>query len=85
LEKLFAEVLQVRQGRLLQAMIFARILFPCAKLALVEQSVEQSNSKRLTNYTVYGDRYFRATQALGVSSATRLFGKSAKPGSTAPR
>ena len=38
--------------------------------------------KRLTNYTVYGDRYFRAAQALGVSSATRLFGKSAKPGST---
>ena len=38
--------------------------------------------KRLTNCTVYGDRYFRAAQALGVSSATRLNGKSAKPGST---
>jgi Thiamine pyrophosphate enzyme, N-terminal TPP binding domain len=30
-------------------------------------------------------RYFRAAQALGVSSATRLNGKSAKPGSTEPR
>ena len=38
LEKLFAEVPQVRQRRLLQAMIFGRILFPCAKLALVEQA-----------------------------------------------
>ena len=38
LEKLFAEVPQVRQRRLLQAMIFARILFPCAKLELVEQA-----------------------------------------------
>jgi hypothetical protein len=43
---------------------------------------EEFFRKRLTNYTVYGDRYFRAAQALGVSSATRLFGKSAKPGST---
>src|SRR6476469_8738301 len=34
LEKLLAEVPQVRQRRLLQAMIFGRILFPCAKLAL---------------------------------------------------
>src|SRR6201995_2797839 len=38
LEKLFAEVHQVRQRRLLQAVIFGRILFPCAKLALVEQA-----------------------------------------------
>ena len=38
LEKLFAEVPQVRQRRLLQAVIFGRILFPCAKLALVEQA-----------------------------------------------
>ena len=38
LEKLFAEVPQVRQRQLLQAMIFGRILFPCAKLALVEQA-----------------------------------------------
>jgi hypothetical protein len=38
LEKLLAEVPQVRQRRLLQAMIFGRILFPCAKLALVEQA-----------------------------------------------
>ena len=38
LEKLFADVPQVRQRRLLQAMIFGRILFPCAKLALVEQA-----------------------------------------------
>ena len=30
-------------------------------------------------------RYFRAAQALGVSSAPRLKGKSAKPGSTEPR
>jgi hypothetical protein len=30
-------------------------------------------------------RYFRAAQALGVSSATRLNAKSAKPGSTEPR
>ena len=29
---------QVRQRRLLQAVIFGRILFPCAKLALVEQA-----------------------------------------------
>src|SRR5271165_5415880 len=39
LEKLFADVPQVRQRRLLQAMIFARILFPCAKLALAEQAI----------------------------------------------
>jgi hypothetical protein len=38
LEKLFAEVPQVRQRLLLQAMIFGRILFPCAKLALAEQA-----------------------------------------------
>src|ERR1700758_1490979 len=38
LEKLFAQVPQARQRRLLQAMIFGRILFPCAKLALVEQA-----------------------------------------------
>jgi transposase len=38
LEKLFADVPQVRQRRLLQAMIFGRILFPCAKLALAEQA-----------------------------------------------
>ena len=42
--------------------------------------------KRLTNYTVGGfagfRREFRAAQALGVSSATRLLGKAAKPGST---
>jgi transposase len=38
LEKLFAEVPQVRQRQLLQAIIFGRILFPCAKLALVEQA-----------------------------------------------
>jgi transposase len=38
LEKLFADVSQVRQRRLLQAMIFSRILFPCAKLALAEQA-----------------------------------------------
>src|SRR5712671_6475344 len=38
LKKLFAEVPQVRQRRLLQAVIFGRILFPCAKLALVEQA-----------------------------------------------
>jgi len=38
LERLFAEVPQVRQRQLLQAIIFGRILFPCAKLALVEQA-----------------------------------------------
>jgi transposase len=38
LEKLFAEVPQVRQRQLLQAIIFGRILFPCAKLAMVEQA-----------------------------------------------
>ena len=38
LEKLFADVPQARQGRLLQAIIFARILFPCAKLALAEEA-----------------------------------------------
>jgi hypothetical protein len=38
LEKLFADVPQVRQRLLLQAMIFGRILFPCAKLALAEQA-----------------------------------------------
>ena len=49
---------------------------------LPERDLVPFERKRLTNYTVYGDRYFRAAQALGVSSATRLFGKSAKPGST---
>jgi hypothetical protein len=38
LEKLFADVPQPRQRGLLQAMIFARILFPCAKLALAEEA-----------------------------------------------
>src|SRR6476660_748885 len=38
MEKLFADVPQARQCRLLQAMIFGRILFPCAKLALVEEA-----------------------------------------------
>src|SRR4030081_1708398 len=38
MEKLFADVPQARQRRLLQAMIFGRILFPCAKLALVEEA-----------------------------------------------
>jgi transposase len=38
LEKLLAEVPQPRQRGLLQAMIFARILFPCAKLALAEEA-----------------------------------------------
>jgi transposase len=38
LERLFAEVVQGRQRGLLQAMIFGRILFPCAKLALAEQA-----------------------------------------------
>src|SRR5262249_56188100 len=37
LEKLFAEVPQPRERGLLQAMIFARIVFPCSKLALAEQ------------------------------------------------
>jgi transposase len=34
LEQLFADLPLARQGRLLQAMIFGRLLFPCAKLAL---------------------------------------------------
>jgi transposase len=38
LERLFVEVPQPRQRSLLEAMIFGRILFPCAKLALVEQA-----------------------------------------------
>src|SRR6202008_2401610 len=38
LEKLFTDVPQVRHRRFSQAMIFGRILFPCAKLALVEQA-----------------------------------------------
>src|ERR1700688_3920022 len=38
LEKLFVELPQVRQRRLLQAMIFGRILFPCAKLALADEA-----------------------------------------------
>jgi len=41
--------------------------------------------ERLTNCTVYDARYFRAAQALGVSSATRLNGKSATPRSTEAR
>jgi transposase len=38
LEKLFAEVPQARERGLLQAMIFARVVFPCAKLALAEEA-----------------------------------------------
>ena len=38
MEKLFADVPQARQRRLLQAIIFGRILFPCAKLALAEEA-----------------------------------------------
>jgi transposase len=38
LEKLFAEVPQARERGLLQAMIFARIVFPCSKLALAEEA-----------------------------------------------
>jgi transposase len=38
LERLFADVPEPRQRSLLEAMIFGRILFPCAKLALVEQA-----------------------------------------------
>jgi transposase len=38
LEKLFAEVPQPRERGLLQAMIFARIVFPCSKLALAEEA-----------------------------------------------
>jgi transposase len=38
LERLFADVPQPRQLGLLVAMIFGRILFPCAKLALAEQA-----------------------------------------------
>jgi transposase len=38
LEKLFGAVPNPRQRQLLQAMIFCRILFPCAKLALVEEA-----------------------------------------------
>jgi hypothetical protein len=38
LERLFVEVLEPRQRGLLGAMIFGRILFPCAKLALAEQA-----------------------------------------------
>lgn len=38
LEKLFAQVPLVRQRQFLQAMIFGRILFPCAKLALADQA-----------------------------------------------
>ena len=38
LEKLFADVPQPRERGLLQAMIFGRIVFPCAKLALAEEA-----------------------------------------------
>ena len=46
LEKLFAEVPQVRQRRLLQAMIFGRILFPGAKLALGERAAQREASRQ---------------------------------------
>ena len=38
LERLFATVPQPRERGLLQAMIFARIVFPCSKLALAEEA-----------------------------------------------
>jgi DDE family transposase len=38
LERLFADLEEPRQRGLLQAMIFARVLFPCAKLALADQA-----------------------------------------------
>jgi transposase len=38
METLFADVPQARQRSLLQAVIFGRILFPCAKLALAEEA-----------------------------------------------
>jgi hypothetical protein len=38
LEKLFGDLPPVRQRMFLQAVIFGRILFPCAKLALAEQA-----------------------------------------------
>ena len=38
LHKLFADLPQPRERGLLQAMIFGRILFPCAKLALAEEA-----------------------------------------------
>jgi hypothetical protein len=38
LEKLFADVPRPRERGLLQAMIFGRIVFPCAKLALAEEA-----------------------------------------------
>lgn len=38
LERFLSDIPSVRHRRLLQAMIFARLLFPCAKLALAEQA-----------------------------------------------
>jgi hypothetical protein len=38
LDRLFASIGTARQRGLLQAMIFARLLFPCAKLALKENA-----------------------------------------------
>jgi transposase len=38
LQRLFADIAEPRQRGLLQAMIFGRILFPCAKLALADQA-----------------------------------------------
>lgn len=38
LDTLFADLGTKRQQRLLQSMVFARLLFPCAKLALAEQA-----------------------------------------------
>ena len=38
LDRLWEGISQARQAGLLQAMIFGRILFPCAKLALVDQA-----------------------------------------------
>ena len=58
---------------------------PFLEQLLQEGARKLLQGKRLTNCTVYGDRKFRAAQAVGVSSATRLIGKSARPGSTEPR
>jgi hypothetical protein len=54
-------------------------------VATTQRAIELVKGMRHTNCTVYGDRKLRAAQAVGVSSATRLIGKSAKPGSTEPR
>jgi hypothetical protein len=66
---------------------FAYSLCGSSSMTIRSKTVEASPFKRmrLTNCTVYDARYFRAAQALGVSSATRLNGKSAKPGSTEAR